>query len=85
MGVRYEDEEVRVMKCRVCGAKLEKVITQLPFKVSEQTIVIVKDLPVLQCRNCQEYLLEDEVMARVEELLRKADNATELEIVRYAA
>ena len=73
------------MKCRVCGAKLEKVITQLPFKVSEQTIVIVKDLPVLQCRNCQEYLLEDEVMARVEELLRKADNATELEIVRYAA
>lgn len=73
------------MKCRLCGAKLEKVVTQLPFKVSEQTIVIVKDLPVMQCSRCQEYLLEDEVMARVEELLKKADTAIELEIVRYAA
>jgi len=73
------------MKCTVCGAKLEKVVTQLPFKVSGESIVIIKDLPVLQCPNCQEYLLEDEVMARVEELLKKADTAIELEIVRYAA
>ena len=73
------------MKCRTCGAKLEKVVTQLPFKVNGESIVIVKDLPVMQCSGCQEYLLEDEVMARVEELLKKADTATELEIVRYAA
>ncbi len=73
------------MKCTVCGAKLEKVVTQLPFKVSGESIVIIKDLPVLQCPNCQEYLLEDAVVAKVEELLKKADTATELEIVRYAA
>ena len=73
------------MKCRTCGAKLEKVVTQLPFKVNGESIVIVKDLPVMQCSSCQEYLLEDEVMARVEELLKKADTAIELEIVRYAA
>ena len=72
------------MKCRTCGAKLEKVVTQLPFKVNGESIVIVKDLPVMQCSSCQEYLLEDEVMARVEELLKKADTAIELEIVRYA-
>lgn len=73
------------MKCRTCGAKLEKVVTQLPFKVNGESIVIVKDLPVMQCSSCQEYLLEDEVMARVEELLKKADTAIELKIVRYAA
>ena len=73
------------MKCRTCGAKLEKVVTQLPFKVNGESIVIVKDLPVMQCSSCQEYLLEDAVMARVEELLKKADTAIELKIVRYAA
>lgn len=31
----------------------------LLFKVSERTIVIIKDLPVLQCENCANYLLED--------------------------
>jgi hypothetical protein len=59
--------------------------TDLPFKVSEMTIVILKGLPVLQCDNCMEYLLEDSVMRRVEELLERADTAAELEIIRYAA
>jgi YgiT-type zinc finger domain-containing protein len=41
--------------------------TDLPFKVSETTIVIVKALPVLECQRCAEYLLEDPVMKRVDE------------------
>jgi YgiT-type zinc finger domain-containing protein len=61
------------------------LITDLPFKVSEATIVILKGLPVLQCDNCSEYLLDDLVMSRVEEILRNADAAAELEIIRYAA
>ena len=73
------------MKCYVCGSKLRPLITDLPFKVSEATIVILKGLPVLQCDNCSEYLLDDLVMGRVEEILRKADAAAELEIIRYAA
>ena len=56
-----------------------------PFKVSEATIVIIKGLPIWQCDNCTEYLLEDSVMRRVEEILRTVDTAAELEIVRYAA
>jgi hypothetical protein len=47
--------------------------------------VIVKDLPVTQCCACQEYLLEHTVMQRVERILQATDQATELEIVRYAA
>ena len=38
------------MKCRVCGSTLESTITDLPFKVTERTIVILKSLPVAQCR-----------------------------------
>ena len=73
------------MRCSVCSSKLRSLITDLPFKVSDTSIVILKGLPVLQCDNCSEYLLDDFVMSRVEEILQKADAAAELEIIRYAA
>jgi YgiT-type zinc finger domain-containing protein len=73
------------MRCSVCGSKLRPLITDLPFKVSDTGIVILKGLPVLQCENCREYLLDDSVMSRVEEILQRADAAAELEIIRYAA
>jgi YgiT-type zinc finger domain-containing protein len=40
------------MKCAVCGGQLQPVHSDLPFKVSEQTIVILKHLAVWQCENC---------------------------------
>ena len=73
------------MKCHVCGAGLKPLITDLPFKVSERTIVILKGLPVLQCDNCNEYLIDDSVMSRVEEILQHVDTAAELEIIHFAA
>jgi YgiT-type zinc finger domain-containing protein len=85
MGRRLEDEEGQSMKCRVCGSKLHAVTTDLPFKLRERTIVIVKSLPVLQCERCSEYLLAVEVFARVEEMLSRVDHSAELEIVPFAA
>ena len=40
------------MKCTVCGAELRATRTDLPFKVRETSIVILKHLPVAQCGNC---------------------------------
>jgi YgiT-type zinc finger domain-containing protein len=37
--------------------------TDLPFKVSHGTIVILKHLPVVQCEGCSEYLIADAVFA----------------------
>ena len=73
------------MKCRVCGGEMRQIITDLPFKVTERNIVILKQLPVIQCETCSEYLLEDAVFVRVEELLGKANPAAELEIISFAA
>jgi len=73
------------MKCQECGSNLKPLTTDLPFKISEATIVILKDLPVLQCENCSEYLIDDPVMGRVEEILERVSSAAELEIIRYAA
>ncbi len=55
------------------------------IEINKTAIVILKDVPVLQCQNCSEYLRGDPVMSRVEEILEKADAAAELEIIRYAA
>ena len=73
------------MRCTVCGAELRTTNTDLPFKISDTAIVILKSLPVLQCVRCPEYLIEDEVLRRVDEILTRVDGGTELEIIRYAA
>ncbi|RMH34183.1 MAG: YgiT-type zinc finger protein [Nitrospirae bacterium] len=73
------------MRCTVCGGELVRKTTDLPFKVSDTSIVILKGLPVLQCTTCPEYLMEDAVLRRVDEILAKVQGGTELEIVRYAA
>ena len=38
-----------------------------------------------QCAHCPQYLIEDAVLARVDEILGRVDGGTELEIIRYAA
>jgi YgiT-type zinc finger domain-containing protein len=73
------------MKCNVCGADMHQITTDLPFKINEKSIVILKELPVLQCGNCSEYLIEDAVMERVDTILSNADIKAELEIIRFAA
>ena len=73
------------MKCNVCGASMSPVISDVPFKVSARTIVIIRDVPALQCDACSEYLFDDEVMGRIDELLANVTDAAELEIIRYAA
>jgi len=73
------------MKCRVCGGKLQSTTTDLPFKLSERTIVILKNLPVAQCEGCNEYQITDAVLAAADELFSKVDRSTELEIIPFAA
>lgn len=73
------------MRCTVCGARMSPIVTDLPFKLSEERIVILKQLPVLQCQTCREYLIEDAVMARIDTMLARADSTAELEVIQYAA
>ena len=73
------------MKCHQCSGQMNKVKTDLPFKITETSIIIIKGLPVLQCDDCREYVIEDSVMERVDGILDKADKAAELAIVSFAA
>ena len=85
MGIRLPVEKGIEMKCRVCGGVLRVAITDLPFKVSDRTIVILKRLPVLQCESCSEYVIADAVLEKVDALLGNVDGSVELEIIPYAA
>ena len=73
------------MKCTVCGAKMNRVVSDLPFKTGDHAIVILKGLPLLECGNCTEYLVEDAVLSRVDEILAGVTSAAELEVIPYAA
>ncbi len=73
------------MKCRVCAGPQEPRVTDLPFKIGDSLIVILKDLPVLQCQQCGDIELENSVMLKVEQVLGAVDRSAELEIIRYAA
>jgi YgiT-type zinc finger domain-containing protein len=73
------------MKCRICGSMLHATTTDLPFKLSDRTIVILKQLPVMQCEACSEYLIADAVLRKVDELLSQVNTSVELEIIAFAA
>jgi len=83
MGEKFQNKG-KIMICHNCGGKLEKVITDLPFKIRHHCIVIIKGIPVLQCQNCSEYLIEDSVMEKIDRILDKIDRTAELEILSYA-
>jgi YgiT-type zinc finger domain-containing protein len=64
---------------------MESRVTDLPFKIGDASIVILKSLPVLECRQCGETELDDATMLRVDQLLAAVDGSAELEVIRYAA
>jgi hypothetical protein len=46
MGLGISSEEGPIMRCRVFGGLLERRVTDLPFKIGDSSIVVVKALPV---------------------------------------
>jgi YgiT-type zinc finger domain-containing protein len=84
MGTGFEEEEI-AMRCHCCGGRMRDGYSDMPFKLAATRIVIIKELPVLQCEECGEHAFTDAVMERIEATLAKVDHGAELEIVRFAA
>lgn len=38
--------EKKTMKCHTCGSNVQSILTDLPFKLGESALVILKGLPV---------------------------------------
>jgi len=69
----------------ICWCDMLAENSDMPFKVTQHKVVILKDLPVLQCHGCGEFLLDDQVMTKVEEMLKTSTPEAELDVLRYAA
>ena len=61
MGTGPEKME-NAMRCHVCGGEMHLANSDMPFKLDRTRIVIIKDLPVLQCAECGEHAFSDAVM-----------------------
>ena len=64
---------------------MEKIQTDLPFKLDDHKILIMKDVPVEQCNSCGEFLVPDSVMEVLDNVIESTDKDVEVEIRRYAA
>ncbi len=71
------------MICHVCGSAMEPVKTGLPFKMRNDMLVVIKNLPVFQCECCSACLLDDTVLKQVDKILDNVDTDAELEVIRY--
>lgn len=73
------------MRCHTCGGLMQEQRSDMPFKLDRTRIVIIKDLPVLQCGECGEHAFTDAVMEKIETALKHVNQSAELEIVHVAA
>jgi YgiT-type zinc finger domain-containing protein len=73
------------MTCGACGANLKPVQADLPFRREDDSIVIVRGLPVMRCPKCATYFLEDQVITKIHQLLALIRNGAQLEVIPYAA
>ena len=74
-----KDAEEIIVKCHVCGGRLEATISDLPFRLGPNHIVVIKQLPVLECSNCTEFSIEDPIMEKVDNLLGQMDETAGLD------
>ena len=73
------------MTCRTCGARLKPVRADLPFRREDDSIVIVRGLPVMRCTECGVCFLEDHVITKIQELLVLIKSGSRLDVIPYAA
>ena len=73
------------MECHVCGTSMTGVVSELPFRVNRSVMIILRDLPILECTECGAYAFEEKVMERVHEIVERLQAPSHLEAILYAA
>lgn len=73
------------MRCTTCGSDLAATMTDLPFRVTETAIIIVKGLPVMACELCPGYLIEDEPLSHLDQIMAGVGSSTELAVINFSA
>ena len=58
--------------------------TNLPYELSDESIIIVKNVPAIICSQCGDVFIEADILSKVEKILDKASkNGMVLGFVKY--
>ena len=60
------------MKCPYCTSEMKKGKSVLTFQMSDDQIVVVREVPSLVCGQCGEEYVDNETAKKVEEKVEKA-------------
>jgi hypothetical protein len=85
MRVKFDSSEGLKINCYACGGKYNAGITSLPSQVDDNSMAIIKTLPVPPCDTCREYLLADALMEKIDGIIGSLNNHAESEILSCAA
>lgn len=70
-------------RCYFCGGKLEPGLATMPFVVGS-SVVIIKQVPAEVCTQCGEAIMDSEVAAVVDGLLKQVQQfGFEVSIITY--
>lgn len=70
-GIRHLQNENN-MKCPSCKSNLKEGTTALTFQMSDDRIVVVRDVPALICEECGDESIDMNIAKIVEEQVHKA-------------
>jgi YgiT-type zinc finger domain-containing protein len=60
------------MNCPLCKSKMNEGTTVLTFKMGDEQILIIKDVPALICEQCGEEYIDLQISKNVEKQVNKA-------------
>jgi len=73
------------MKCAMCKGDMKEGIINYPVD-RENQFLLIKNVPALICQQCGESYLDDEVFAKIEEIVENIKGSNvEIEIIKFAA
>jgi YgiT-type zinc finger domain-containing protein len=74
------------MKCTICKiGKMEDGRVTVTLQ-REDSIIVIKNVPALVCKNCSEYTLSEPVTRNIMKTAEQAiANNAEIEVLQYAA
>jgi len=61
------------MICSLCKGSMIRDVTNLPFQMGEEYMVVVRGVPALVCNQCGEAFVEITTLRRVEQIVKKAE------------
>lgn len=63
----------KIMKCHICSGTMMQTKTDLPFKLTNRKTIVLNQVAVFQCVNCNQFLYENAIREQAEADIKLAE------------